>query len=128
MTKEDVASTSNSDTSTDGSEHCDSESNQLKQIDCDDEFRDAGLEELVRSEGPQEILQLILQEQVDGFMDEKITDANDYADWMRWVSDAEQSRRAMYESTRDAAVPLLLQLPSLNSGTVVDYPDERWQF
>jgi hypothetical protein len=52
MTKEDAASTSDSDTSTDGSEHCDSESNQLKQNDCEDEFRDAKLEELVRSEGP----------------------------------------------------------------------------
>jgi len=79
MTKEDDASTSHSDTSTNGNEHCDSESNQLKQIDCEDEFRDAELEELARSEGPQEILQLILQEQVDGFMNEEIMDADDYA-------------------------------------------------
>jgi hypothetical protein len=112
MTKEDAASTSDSNISTDGNEHCDSKSNQLKQIDCEDEFRDAELEELVRSEGPQEILQLILQEQVDGFMDEKITDADDYADWMRWVSDAKQCRRTMYESTHDVAIPLLLQQPS----------------
>jgi hypothetical protein len=62
MTKEDAASTSYSDTGTDGSEHCDSESNQLKQNDCEDEFKDAELEELVRLKGPQEILQLILQE------------------------------------------------------------------
>jgi len=108
MTKEDAASTSDSDTGTDGSEHCDSMSNELKQIDCEDEFRDVELEELVRSEGLQEILQLILHEQVDGFMDEEITDANDYVDWMRWVSDVEQSRRAKYESTHDAAIPLLL--------------------
>jgi hypothetical protein len=66
MTKEDATSTSDSDTGTDGSEHCDSESNQLKQIDCEDEFRDAELEELVRSEGPQEILQLILQRRLTG--------------------------------------------------------------
>jgi hypothetical protein len=50
------------------------------------------LEDLVRSEGPQEILQLILQEQVDEFMEKEITDANDYVDWLKWVSDAEQSR------------------------------------
>jgi len=60
MTKEDAASTLDSDTGTDGSEHCDSVSNQLKQIDYEDEFGDAELEELVRSEGLQEILQLIL--------------------------------------------------------------------
>jgi hypothetical protein len=41
-------------------------------------------------------------------MDEEIIDADDYADWMRWVSDAKQSRRAVYETTHDAAIPLLL--------------------
>jgi len=112
MTKEDDASTSDLDTSTNGSEHCDWESRQLKQTDCEDEFRDTKLEDHVRSERLQEILQLILQEQVDGFMEEKITDADDYADWLRWVSSAEQSRQAMYESTHDAAIPLLLQQPN----------------
>jgi hypothetical protein len=34
----------------------DSKSNKLKPIDCEDEFRDIELEELVKSEGPQEIL------------------------------------------------------------------------
>ncbi len=63
----------------------------------------------MRSEGPQEILQLILHEQVNGFMNEEVTDADDYADWMRWVSDAEQSRQAMCECTPDGAVTLLLQ-------------------
>ncbi len=112
MTKEDDASTSDLDTGTDGSGHSDSESNRLQQIESEDEFRDTELEDLVKSEGPQEILQLILREQVDGFMEKEITDADDYADWMRWVSDAEQCRQAVYESTHDAIVPLLLQKPS----------------
>jgi len=62
VTKEGDSSTSDSDADTDDNEHCDLESNQLKQIDCEDEFGDTGMEELVKSEGPQEILQLILQE------------------------------------------------------------------
>jgi hypothetical protein len=45
-------------------------------------------------------------------MEEEITDADDYADWLRWVSGAEQSGQAMYESTHDAAIPLLLQQPN----------------
>jgi hypothetical protein len=45
-------------------------------------------------------------------MEEEITNADDFADWMRWVSDAEQGRQAMYESTHDAAIPLLLQQPN----------------
>ncbi len=80
MTKGDDAYTSDSDVGTDSSEYYDSESNQLKQIDCKDEFGDVELEELVSSERPQEILQLMLQEQVDGFMAEEVKDADDYAD------------------------------------------------
>ncbi len=112
MTKEDDASTSDSDTGTDGSGHSDSDSNRLKQVEHENEFGNIELEDLVKSEGPQEILQLILQEQADGFMKEEITDANDYVDWIRWVSNVEQGRHAMYESTRGVAVPPLLQQPS----------------
>jgi hypothetical protein len=111
--KDDVATTSDSNTGTDGSEHGESVSNPLRQIDHEDEFGDNELEKLVTSEGPLEILQLILQEQADGFMNEKVTDADDYANWMRWVADAEQSRRAMCESIPDVVVTLMLQQPGL---------------
>ncbi len=80
MTKEDDASTSDLDTGTDGSGHGDSDSNRLRQVESENEFGDTELEDLVKSEGPQDILQLILQEQPDGFMKEEITDADDYAD------------------------------------------------
>jgi hypothetical protein len=30
-----------------------------------------------------------LQEQADHFMREETTDADDYADWIKWVADAE---------------------------------------
>ncbi len=113
MIKDDAATTSDSDTSIDGSEHGESVSNPLRQIDHEDEFGDNELEKLVTSKGPPEILQLILQEQADGFMNEEVTDADDYADWMRWVADAEQSRRAMCESTPNVAVTLMLQQPGL---------------
>jgi hypothetical protein len=52
MTKEGGSSTSASDADTDDSEHSDLESNQLKQIDYENEFGDIELEELVKSEGP----------------------------------------------------------------------------
>jgi len=44
-------------------------------------------------------------------MNEEVTDADDYADWLRWVADAEQSRRARCESTPDAVATLVLQQP-----------------
>jgi hypothetical protein len=87
--KDDVTTTSNSDMGTDGSEHGESVSNPLRQIDHEDEFGNNELEKLVTSEGSPEILQLILQEQADGFMNEEVMDADDYADWIRWVADAE---------------------------------------
>jgi hypothetical protein len=111
--KEDAASTSDSDTSSDGSEHGDSVSNSVQQVDYEDEFGDDGLEKLVKSEGSPEILQLILQEQADDFMNEELTTADDYADWMKWVADVEQSRRAMCECTPYAVVTLMLQQPNL---------------
>jgi hypothetical protein len=112
VTKEDDASTSDSDIDIDSNEHYDSESNQLGQIDCNDEFGDGELEELVGSEGPQEILRLTLQEQANAFMAEEVMDADDYADWIRWVSDAEESRQDMCESTHDGPISLLLQQPN----------------
>ncbi len=80
ITREEDASTSDSETGTDEGGHGELESNQLKQVESGDEFGDTELEDLVKSEGLQEILQLILQEQVDGFMKEEITGVDDYAD------------------------------------------------
>lgn len=62
MTKEDDAHTSDSDADIDSSECYDSKSSQLKQVDCEEEFKDADFEELVNSEGSQEMLRLMLQE------------------------------------------------------------------
>ncbi|CAK9215781.1 unnamed protein product [Sphagnum troendelagicum] len=74
------ASTSDSDTDTDNNEHYDGGPHQVKQIDDEEEFRDTKFEDLVMLEGPEQILQLILQEQVVGFMGEEITDVDDYVD------------------------------------------------
>jgi hypothetical protein len=56
------ASTSDSNDDSATSECYESESSQLEQIDSDDEFVDTEFEELVNSEGPQEMLRLMLQE------------------------------------------------------------------
>jgi len=71
-----------SDANANDGKHYDLESNQLKQIDYKDEFGDTRMEELVKLEGLQEILQLILKDQADEFMKEEITDADDYANWI----------------------------------------------
>jgi hypothetical protein len=55
------------------------------------------------------MLRLMLQEQADSIMTEEIVDGDDYVDWIRWVFDAEQSRKTVHESTHNVHVPLLLQ-------------------
>jgi hypothetical protein len=85
------ASTSDSKEESDEDEFYDSESNPLGQCDSDDEFVDPEFEELVNSEGPQGMLQLMLQEQTNGIMTEDNSDGDDYADWIKWSSDAEEN-------------------------------------
>ncbi|CAK9856367.1 unnamed protein product [Sphagnum jensenii] len=78
------------------------------------EFADTELEELVLKEGPQQILQLTLQDQADDFMKEEISDSNDYADWIQWVSDAERGEPNSRESALCAEVPTVLQVHQVN--------------
>jgi hypothetical protein len=69
-------------------------------------------------EGPQQILQLTLQEQADNFMREEITDADDYADWIKWVADAEQKKQALANGLNHVEVPVLLQVQQLNDAAL----------
>jgi hypothetical protein len=97
---------SNTDTDDDG----DGELQSMEPIDDKFEFGSIEFEELVLKEGPHQILQLTLRDQTDDFMREEITDTDDYADWIQWVSDAEKGRHASMEAARCAEVPALLQI------------------
>jgi hypothetical protein len=74
VNKGDKAYTSDSDDDSDTSEYYDSESNRLEHIDSEDEFVDAEFEELVSSEGSQEMLRLMLQEQAVAELHEEAED------------------------------------------------------
>jgi len=104
------ASALDSNIDTDNSEHYNGGPRQVKQIDDDEEFRDTKFEDLVMFEGPEQIMQLILQEQVNGFMGEEIIDVDDYVDWLKWVFDAKKSKHAMFESTHYVQIPILLEV------------------
>jgi hypothetical protein len=93
----------------------------------------------------------MLQEQADDFMNEEITEGDDYADWIKWVADAEQSMRderrpkdmvtlvsQQHRSTDTAAVRTLQQvMPTRNDesectttarlgSSVQEERDTRW--
>jgi len=105
-----------SDSNTDVDDDCEGGLQLVEPIDDEPEFGNTELENLVLVEGPQQILQLILQKQVDDFMEEEITDADDYADWIKWVSDAEKGKQAIFETTNRAKVPVLLHVHQMNRG------------
>jgi hypothetical protein len=46
------------------------------------EFEDTEFEELIKEEGPRQILQLTMQGKEEEFMKEELTDEDDYADWI----------------------------------------------
>jgi hypothetical protein len=58
-------------------------------------------------------------------MEEEITDVDDYTDWLRWVSDVEQNRQAMYESTHYAAILMLLQVHQVEGGDLDNKSTEQ---
>ncbi len=64
----------------------------VEQIEETSEFGNTEFEELVLQEGPEQILQLTLQDQTDEFMKEEISESDDYGDWIQWVSDEEGRR------------------------------------
>jgi hypothetical protein len=77
-----------SDSDSETSEGCDEGTQLVGPVHGESEFDNTELENLVLLEGPQQILQLTLQQQADDLLKEEITDADDYADWIRWVADA----------------------------------------
>jgi len=105
-----------SESDTDADDDCEGELQLVEPIDDEPKFGNTEFENLVLLEGPQQILQLILQEQVDDFMEEEITNADDYADWIKWVSDAEKGKQAIFETTNCVEVPVLLQVHQIDSG------------
>jgi hypothetical protein len=64
----------------------------------------------------------MLQGQVDDFMEEKITDADDYANWIKWVYDVEERKDAIFKPISCAEVLILLEVHQTdNNGFHNDY-------
>jgi hypothetical protein len=115
----DDASVLDSDDESDDDEFHGSESTPLEQSDSDDEFVDAKFEELINSEGPQGILQLMLQEQTDGIVTEENSDGDDYADWIKWSADAKENRLSVCKSARNVLGLVLLQQHKPNRDSMI---------
>ncbi|CAM6061976.1 unnamed protein product [Sphagnum tenellum] len=106
VSSEDVSETvSNTDTE----DNSTGESQLVDGLDGASEFGNTEFEDLMLKEGPEQILQLTLQDQTDEFMKEEVSDSDDYADWIRWVSDAEERKACSRESIMCVEAPIVLQ-------------------
>jgi hypothetical protein len=127
-------SDSNSDTSEGSEDEC-----QVFKSDCvETKFKDTELEQLIQQEGPEQILQLTLQEQADRLMEEEIWESDDYADWIEWVADEEKKRQAL-SGLANPKVPTLLQIQQVDdnaswkvlegqaAGTKESNKDSKWE-
>ncbi len=134
----DAAISSDTDSGTECSEYGEVFVDLVKQYESEDEFGGDELAKLIEAEGPPEILQLILQGQADDFMKEEVTDGDDYADWIRWVADEEQSMREeratkctaelasqQHRTLNTALVPTLLPVGTVGSSESEHPSDTR---
>jgi hypothetical protein len=104
-----------SESESDSSEDADGAAQLEGQVEGESEFGDTELEKLVMLEGPQQILQLTLQNQADEFMKEEITDADDYADWIRWAADGEGRKKGLSQATEATKESVLLQIQEVET-------------
>ncbi|CAM6079672.1 unnamed protein product [Sphagnum tenellum] len=72
------------------------------------EFGDTEFEELVKKEGPQQILQLTMQAKADEFMKEELADDDDYSDWIQWAVEEEQRMQSLSKAAIAAEEFVLL--------------------
>jgi hypothetical protein len=104
-----------SESESDSSEDVDGAAQLEGQVEGESEFGDTELEKLVMLEGPQQILQLTLQNQADEFMKEEITDADDYADWIRWAANGEGRKKGLSQATEATKESILLQIQEVET-------------
>jgi hypothetical protein len=87
------------------------EENQMAgTVEGESEFGNTELEDLVSKEGPQQILQLMLQDKAGDLLKEEVTDDEDYADWIQWAAEEEQRMQSISETAIAAEESMLLQL------------------
>jgi hypothetical protein len=127
-----------SDSDSEASENSEGEPQSCEAIGDGTDFGDTELEQLVTREGPQQILQLTLQEQANCLMKEEIGESDDYADWIKWVADEEQ-RKQLTSGVVDVKATALLQVQQLNdvvscenrenqiTGSKESDEDSRWK-
>jgi hypothetical protein len=114
-----------SESESDSSEDANGAAQLEGQVEGESEFGDTKLENLVMLEGPQQILQLTLQNQVDEFMKEEITDDDDYVDWIRWAADGEGRKKGLSQTTKATKESVLLQIQEVETTAFDDRVREQ---
>jgi hypothetical protein len=132
----DSSSSKESKSDSGSSKESEEENQTAGTVEGESEFGNTELEDLVSKEGPQQILQLMLQDKAGDLLKEEITDDEDYADWIQWAAEEEQRMQSLSETTIVAEESVLLQLQQVevaDSGGCVEErimrnpkEDTRW--
>jgi hypothetical protein len=94
-------------------------------VEGESEFGNTEFEDLVAKEGPQQILQLMLQDKAGDLLKEEITNDEDYADWIQWAAKEEQHMQSLSETTIAAEESGLLQLQHMEIAESSGCVEER---
>jgi len=89
------------------------------------EFRDTEFEDLVKKEGPQQILQQTMQNKANDLLKEELTDVDDYADWIQWAANEEQRMQSLSEAANAGDESILLQIQQMEIADPSGYVKER---
>jgi hypothetical protein len=107
------------------SEESDEENQAGGTVEGEYEFGNIELEDLVLKEGPQQILQLMLQDKADDLLKGEITDDDDYANWIQWATEEEQRMQSLSEAAIAAEESVLLQLQQMEVADSSGCVEER---
>ncbi|CAK9270090.1 unnamed protein product [Sphagnum jensenii] len=97
-----------SDSDSDSSESSDEGTQLVGPGGGESEFGDTEFEDLVKKEGPHQILQLTMQNKTDDLLKEELTDVDDYANWIQWATDEEQRMQSLSEEANATEESVLL--------------------
>ncbi len=80
------------------------------------EFKDQGLNELIKIETPYQYLNLVMEEQANEFMNEVVSKEDDYEDQLKWALHEEQQNMHQFGGFQNTKVPYPFQLKDVNYG------------
>lgn len=79
-----------------------------------EKIEDDGMEDMVKQEGPIQIINLLVENQTNNIMFRKLSDSNDLGDWMQCVAKEKERRNNIFLNKQQDDCPKVFQLDTDN--------------